>query len=262
MDYKDYIKIGDLDSSLKNLKIDIKKSPSKIELRIFYFQLLCILCDWNKAILQLNSISKLSKKTSSFCKDYLEIIKAEKERKLILSGAKSPIILGKPEPWVAKITKANEYINQKEYKHAVTILKEAYVEAPAVAGKINGESFEWISDSDSRFGPLLEIIINGVYYWMPFQRIEILSIEKASDLRDIVWMPTSIKLINGTELTGVIPVRYPNTEKNDNAIFKLSRKTDWKVPIDNLYLGIGQRTLMTDKTEYPLLDTRKIQFKL
>ena len=262
MDYKDYIKAGDLKSALADIKVEIKNFPSKVELRIFYFQLLCVLGNWDKAILQLDIMSKLSKENVLFSKIFSEIIDAEKEREKVLSGVKKPTILGKPEQWVAKIIKANEYINQNKYQYAMAILDEAYAESPAIAGEINGESFEWISDSDSRFGPLMEIIIGDVYYWMPFQRIEMLSIEKPKDLRDLVWAPISLKLSNGTEMAALLPVRYPNTEKSSDSMLKLSRKTDWNTPFDNLYLGTGQRTLMTDKAEYSILDIRNIKFKV
>ena len=36
---------------------------------------------------------------------------------------------------------------------------------------MDGHGFEWIADADSRLGPLLEVILEGKYYWAPFCRI-------------------------------------------------------------------------------------------
>ena len=33
------------------------------------------------------------------------------------------------------------------------------------------QPFEWIADGDTRLGPVLEAIVNGRYYWIPFDRI-------------------------------------------------------------------------------------------
>ena len=37
-------------------------------------------------------------------------------------------------------------------------------------GQWNGGAFDWISDGDSRTGPVLELIAGGVYIWLPFHK--------------------------------------------------------------------------------------------
>ena len=44
-------------------------------------------------------------------------------------------------------------------------------DAPTAAGTVNGRRFEWIADADSRLGPMLEVIINGRYGWLPMASI-------------------------------------------------------------------------------------------
>ena len=41
------------------------------------------------------------------------------------------------------------------------------------AGWVRDEdsAFEWIADADDRLGPVLEAIVNGRYYWVPFERV-------------------------------------------------------------------------------------------
>jgi len=76
-----------------------------------------------------------------------------------------------------------------QYKEARTLRNEAFELAPATAGTIDGEDFDWLADADVRMGPMLEAIINGQYYWIPFQQIQAIRIEEPADLRDVVWMP-------------------------------------------------------------------------
>ena len=56
---------------------------------------------------------------------------------------------------------------------------------------------------------MLEAIINGHYYWIPFQQIQQIQIEEPADLRDVVWMPAHFVWTNGGDAVGLIPTRYP-----------------------------------------------------
>src|SRR5256885_10811882 len=47
--------------------------------------------------------------------------------------------------------------------------------------------------------PILEAIVNGRYYWIPFARLSEVRIEKPADLRDIAWTPAYLTLANGGE---------------------------------------------------------------
>ncbi len=78
----------------------------------------------------------------------------------------------------------------------------------ASAGDIDGQPFEWIADADSRLGPVLEAVINGRYYWVPFSRLSRIQIEPPEDLRDMVWMPAHLQFENGGESVALIPTRY------------------------------------------------------
>ena len=69
--------------------------------------------------------------------------------------------------------------------------------APATAGSLDGTEFEWIADADSRLGPVLEVVINGRYGWAPFSELTQVTIEAPADLRDMVWAPAQLTLLNG-----------------------------------------------------------------
>ncbi|MET0123754.1 MAG: type VI secretion system accessory protein TagJ, partial [Candidatus Thiodiazotropha sp. 6PLUC9] len=126
---------------------------------------------------------------------------------------------------------------------------------------LDEQPFAWLADADSRIGPMFEAIVNGRYYWIPMQRLKKVSIEAPEDLRDMVWTPAHLTFENEGEAVALLPARYPGTEQETDTALKLSRKTEWLTPADNLYIGLGQRMLATDQNEYPLLNTREIEFQ-
>ncbi len=107
-------------------------------------------------------------------------------------------------------------------------------------------------------GPVLEAIINGRYYWVPFHRIQSINIEVPEDVRDMVWMPAYFTWANGGETVGLIPTRYPGSEASEDKQIRLAQKTIWQELDNGVYQGMGQRMFATDTGEYPLMDLRLI----
>jgi type VI secretion system protein ImpE len=60
---------------------------------------------------------------------------------------------------------------------------------------------------------------------------------------------------------GLIPVRYPGSEKSDDPAIRLARKTEWQAAGPDAYVGLGQRVLTTDGPEIGLLELRTLQFQ-
>jgi type VI secretion system protein ImpE len=104
----------------------------------------------------------------------------------------------------------------------------------------------------------LELILNGRYFWAPFQQIRMIAVTAAEDLRDLVWLPAHFTWVNGGEAFGLLPTRYPGSENAQDPAIQLARKTDWTELADGLADGSGQRMLATDQDEYPLLDIRNV----
>jgi type VI secretion system protein ImpE len=109
-----------------------------------------------------------------------------------------------------------------------------------------------------RLGPVCEAIINGRYYWIPFDRLSRIDLEAPSDLRDMVWTPAHFLFTNGGEMVGVIPTRYPGSESAQDPAVRLARKTVWNEVAPDVFHGLGQRLLATDTGEHALLDVRAI----
>jgi type VI secretion system protein ImpE len=120
------------------------------------------------------------------------------------------------------------------------------------------KGFGWICDADVRLGPVIEAVINGRYYWVPFARLKRLVIEAPADLRDVVWTPAHFEFHNGGESVALIPTRYPGSETSSDDSVVLARKTVWQEVAPGVFEGQGQRMLATDAGEHSLMDVRSI----
>ncbi|MEW8507095.1 MAG: type VI secretion system accessory protein TagJ [Candidatus Thiodiazotropha sp.] len=253
---------GELDKALQSLQQAIRKEPSNAKLRIFLFQLLCIIGDWQRALSQLDVAGDMDPLNLPMAQTYREAIQCELFRKEVFNGERSPLIFGEPPQWSAFLIEALRHAGHGEYSQSEEMRNRAFEQAPATAGSIDGQPFEWIADADNRIGPMLEAIINGRYYWIPMLRLKEITIEPPEDLRDMVWAPAHLTFENEGQSVALIPTRYTTTEDHDDAMLKLARKTEWQEPHPGLYSGLGQRMLATNQDEYPLLGTRQIVFQL
>ncbi len=255
-----YLQEGNLSDALIQLQNQVKKDPANAKLRTFLFQLLAVLGEWDRALTQLNVSGDLDAANLAMVQTYREAIACEVLRKQIFHGKKMPLVFGQPEQWIALLQQALTLNVDGQHKEAQTLRDEAFELAPVTAGTIDGVAFEWIADADVRLGPVLEAIVNGRYYWIPFSQIQQIQIEEPADLRDVVWMPAHFVWTNGGDAYGLIPTRYPDSEAAEDSALRLARKTEWTKLNDATFIGLGQRLLSTNENDYALMDVREINF--
>lgn len=259
---EEYLREGKLDEALQTLQDRVRKEPSNAKWRIFLFQLLAIQGEWERALTQINVLADLDKEIWPMVYSYRQAIACETFRREIFAGTRIPLLFGEPEQWMALLMEALRLEHQQQFTQAGELRAQAFELAPAIAGQIDGQDFAWIADADTRMGPVLEAMVDGQYYWIPWQRIHKLNITAPADLRDFVWLPAQFIWANGGEAFGFIPARYPGSEKSPDSALQLCRKTEWLAIADDLYHGLGQRLLSTDQNEYPLLDVRSVTLSL
>ena len=259
MQAEDLLKAGDLDGALAALQDNIRADAANPALRIFLFQLLSVRGDWKRAIAQLKLSAEMDDVATQMAQTYREGIICEVYREKVFSGEKDPLIFGEPEEWIALMVEAMKANVAGQPEQAADTRARAFDAAPTVSGRINGEAFEWIADADMRLGPLLEIVVNGRYFWMPFTSIAKAKFEDPIDLRDAVWTPAEIKLANGGDIVALIPTRYAGTVAEGSDAEKLARATQWKDVGADTYVGLGQRLLTTNLGDTALMDVRMLE---
>jgi type VI secretion system protein ImpE len=259
MSVEEHIKAGQLDEALAQAQEAVRKTPAEARPRILLFQLFSVLGQWERALTQLNVLRDMDPECMVLAEIFRPVLQCEALRAEIFAGKRSPLIFGEPMEWIGLLVQANALLAQGQIAAALELRNKAFEAAPATAGKLNDQSFEWIADADSRFGPMLEAIIDGKYYWVPFFRISSIRTGAPQDLRDLVWTAAQFTWVNAGESPGFIPTRYPGTEKEMDSAFRLARKTEWTDHGNDLYFGVGQRMFATDQGETALTEVRKIE---
>jgi len=258
MDSLSLLHAGDVAAALAQLKQDVRKSPSDSKLRTFLFQLFCVSGEWDRALTQLKVASELEPLALPMAQTYQAAIRCEMLRERVFAGGRTPTVFGDPQPWMSLLFEANRRLVAGAPEDAARLRDAAFDAAPAATGAIDGTAFEWIADADPRLGPMLEVFLDGKYYWVPFSRIQQITIEPPADLRDQVWCPANFVWSNGGDAMGFIPSRYPGSAAAGDAI-AMSRRTEWQEGQLEWFTGLGQRMLATDIGEFPLLDTRHVE---
>ncbi len=253
-----YLRDGQLALALSALQNDVKADPANAKHRVFLFQLLSVIGHWERALTQLNVAGELDAKNLAMVQTYREAIRCEILRQKVFRGETTPLIFGEPEQWLANLIVALGLSAKGNDADAAELRKVAFDQAPLTAGTINDQAFEWLADADSRMGPVIEAIVNGKYYWIPFSRIAKISLDPPTDLRDLVWMPAQITWSNGGGSVALIPSRYPNTELAEDDSLRLARKTEWLEPFTDQFYGLGQRFLTTDVEDFALFGVREL----
>jgi type VI secretion system protein ImpE len=266
MDAQESLSKGDLEETLVQLQASVRSDPSNVKYRVFLFQLFAVMGQWDRALTQLDVVGEMDASTLAMVQTYRPALMCEGVRAEVFAGKRSPIVFGKPEQWMALLFEALRLTAEGQHTQSQDARDQAFELAPATSGTIddrgNGDqdaqTFNWIADADPRMGPMLEAIINGRYYWVPFHRIRAINIEAPEDMRDMAWMPAYFTWANGGETVGLIPTRYPGSEVSDDNQIRTAHKTIWQEHDTHVYRGLGQRMFATDVGEFSLMDLRLI----
>ena len=252
------LKNGDPVAALAQLQQQVRAAPADPKLRIFLFQLLCVVGQWDRALNQLSVASSLDTNALAMAQTYGDAVRCEAIRDDVFEGKKSPMIFGQPDQWLALLIESLLAAGHGEQGRSQELRAAAFEEAPATPGDINGQAFAWIADADSRIGPVLEAVINGRYYWVPFARLTKVQLEAPEDLRDFVWTPAHLEFENSGESVALIPTRYAGSAASGDGLLALGRKTIWEEIAPDTHRGLGQRVFATDVADVPLLEVRTI----
>ncbi|MEM9066129.1 MAG: type VI secretion system accessory protein TagJ [Planctomycetota bacterium] len=257
---EELVKQGDVTGALQALQDKVRSNPADAKARVFLFQLLSVLGNWDRALTQLNVAADIDPTTLLMAQVCRPALQCESFREHVFAGETSPLFLGEPPAWAGRMVEALKLFATGSAEQASTLRAAALDEADAIGGTFNGDRFEWMADGDDRLGPILEIVTEGRYYWVPIQNIARIEIEPPADLRDVVFLPARFVWVNGGTAVGLIPTRYPGTQSSEDGQLLLARKTEWVEHADGTYTGLGQRMLVTDSGEHPLLEARSVVF--
>lgn len=251
---------GDLDGARKALVEIVRSRPSDIEARLFLFQLMAVVGEWDKARTQLTTLAQLSPEAQMLSVAYGQALEAEQLRTAVFAGEATAPVLTREADWAKDIAEAIRFAALGDEDAADQARERAFEAAPDTPGMLDGVAFDWIADADSRFGPTFEAIVGGQWGLVPFSVIEKITSEGPRDLRDVVWYPAQIGWKSGQSVAALLPARYPGSEFSTDSAEKLGRATGWYSSAAG-EVGRGQHLLsLSGGEELDLLSLRQLTF--
>lgn len=228
MHARELFKMGKLDEAIEALGVEVRDNPTDAQRRAFLFELLCFAGSYDRAEKQLGVLGRNGKDAELGALLYHAALHAERLRQNMFEQQSFPS-----------------------------------TSARVVGGTLNGKAFATLTDADPRIGPRLELYAAGQYTWLPFEHIASVRIEAPTRLRDLLWLPALIR--PGESFTGLemgevlLPVIAPLTWQYGDGDLRLGRVTEWSQLEDGTDTPVGQKLLLVDGEEFPILELRELE---
>jgi type VI secretion system protein ImpE len=263
MGAKELFDAGNLSGAIEQLTQDVKSNPRELKSRIFLFELLCFAGEFQRAERQLDAIAQTSGdvKVEMGAQAYRSALQAEMSRRAFLTSSKrTPKFFSEPPVYAALHIEAVAKLAENKVEQVEQLLEESARLQSPVKGENDSKRFEGFRDGDDLISPFLEVFFQTDYYWLPFEQIKRMEIQRPSTLRDLLWTPVIVELREKVLGNVFVPTLYHSSHIHPDDLVKLGRMTDWKSIGNGTLLGSGQRTFFADDDECPLLEIRKIEF--
>jgi type VI secretion system protein ImpE len=230
MDVEQLYRAGKVKEAIVALSADLRNDPSNRKARTFLFELLCFAGEYDRAEKQLGMLEESGNKDSLIGTVlYRGALNAERTRQ--------------------------DMFERKTYPPQTA-------DTP-VRGRLNGREFSTIADADERIGAKLEVFAAGDYLWISFRDIAALEMEQPKRLRDLLWAPAGLKTgpsFRSRDLGEVLlPVLCPLSWQHSDGDVQLGRSTEWCEGEDSKGAPYGQKMVLVDGEEFPILEIRRLE---
>ena len=219
---------GRLDEAIEALGAEVRDNPTDAQRRTFLFELLCFAGKYDRAEKQLAVLGQAGREAELGTLVYQSALHAERLRQQMFESGHFP---GAAAPH-------------------------------AVSGTLNGQRFASLADADPRIGARLELFAAGQYTWIPFSQIASVRMQAPARLRDLLWPAALVRTAEaykGVELGEVIlPALAPLSWRHPDGAVRLGRVTEWQALDEGGEAPVGQKMLLADGEEFPILEVRDL----
>ncbi|HWA59194.1 MAG TPA: type VI secretion system accessory protein TagJ [Gemmatimonadales bacterium] len=220
---------GRLGEAIESLGVELRSNPGDAQRRAFLFELLCFAGEYDRAEKHLDILAGAGEKAAMGALVYRSALHAERTRRTMFQEGSYP-------------------------RHHQAL--------PPVSGTINGRPFKSLTDADPRIGPRLEIFAAGQYSWLPLASVASVRCQAPQKLRDLLWIPAKLLTAEGYQGLDLgevmLPALAPRTDESDDPAVRLGRATEWVRWEDGTEAPLGQKLLLVDGEEMPILELREL----
>jgi type VI secretion system protein ImpE len=235
MNPRELLKAGKLNDAVAALGEELRRDPTDLRARTFLFELLCFQGNHERAAKQIDVLGQEGPQSEMGAVLYRGLLHAMKSRQDVFLDENIPI----------------------------TVSRTGLADNPG-GGSLNGVPFESIEDADPRIGMNLEVFAAGAYFLIPFSCLASIEISPPRRLRDLLWIPAVIHTtpaFQGRELgEAFLPALSPLAWMNASDSVRLGRETVWEDGNNGARYPVGQKVLLVDDEEIPILEVRKLEF--
>jgi type VI secretion system protein ImpE len=235
MSARELLQAGKLDEAIQTVSAEVRDNPQDVKRRTFLFELLCFAGDFSRAEKHLDLAAQGSQSAEMGALLYHAALHAERTRHDLFSKQQYPL------------------------PKRTTGLDEISI-------TINGKSYHSLRDADPRIGANLEVFAAGSYMWIPFGLLNSIEIAPPKRLRDLLWLPAKIRTSDKYEERELgevlLPVLTPFASQHANANVRLGRATLWEETPEGETIPVGQKLLLGDDDELPILEVRSVQIAM
>jgi type VI secretion system protein ImpE len=258
MTASDLFKAGRLQEALQAQLQEVKDHPADQACRLFLFELAVFAGDLDRARKQIDALRYDDPGLEATRQRYRVLLDAEQARRRLFERGERPRFLGEPPPHAELRLAALDRLRNGEVAPASELLDRAERETPAIAGLLNGKPFTALRDEDQVLGPVLEVLANGNYFWVPLEQVVSLSAAPPRFPRDLYWLPA--RLETAAEKGDVfLPALYAGSHARPDDAVKLGRLTEILAPGGSPARGAGMHSFLADGEPVGLLEWRELR---
>jgi type VI secretion system protein ImpE len=241
---------------------DVKKNPADASKRGFLAELLCLSGELDRADRQLDALGQQDPETMMEVSLFRHLIHAEKIRQEVFTSGRLPEFVNKEITPVLRLhLEAAVQVRAGMPAEAAKLLAQAQQERPAVSGTCNGKPFEGFCDLDDMTSSFFEVLTStGMYYWIPYDRVESLEFGSMTRPRDLMWRCAQMVVREGPDAEVFVPAIYAGSSGDQHDEIRLGRATDWRSEGGAPVRGFGQRVFLMGEEDCPILEIKKLTF--
>ena len=260
---KELLASGELSAAVAAQGALLRAKPTDLDARWLLFVMLCWAVELDRAILQLDMLTEQNAEFGMGSVVYRSLVTAEAERAAVLTRSGNPLLPPDSGAHAEARLAALCALRTGDFASARAELERAESLRPALEGKLDGEAFTELYDSDELFGPILEVFAGGHYLWLPLERVRKLEIQPAGHQLELLWLPAQLEDVTGVTASIHIPALYYGSPGESDARLRSGQMTEWR-EVDGVCIrGAGQKVLLARRgdleSDYALRDLRTLE---
>lgn len=255
---QEFYNAGRLQAAIDAQSELVRSNPTDLKKRMFLFEMLAFAGQWERASKQLAMMDTPDQSVVLTITNYRFCLEGEDHRRKVFQENKLPNFFVEPPGWVYHRLEAIKLLNAGQAAAAKTLLEQCDSELTLPKLSWNNGAPQPIRDCDDLFGPVLEVISKGGYFWLPLEQLDGITANAPKAPRDLNWFPAKISVKNGPAGDAYLPALYPQSYLSDRDTIRLGRETDWSSAEASPVRGQGLRMLLVGDDAYHIPDLRTL----